>query len=156
VKATVLVTDSAEVVNGKVYALGLGWDNTGTPTPPHAVVILLDVDWTETNQQFQMRAELVDQDMQPVTIPTPLGEQPIAIEARLEVGRPPGLPHGTPVRVPFAAGVGQLNLTPGQRYEWRVTINGQHQEGWSESFTVRGPAQPAQPGPPGQQQPPQG
>lgn len=151
-KATVLVADSAEVVNGKVYALGLGWDNISTPTPPHAVVILLDVEWTETNRQFHMRAELVDQDMQPVVIPTPLGEQPIAIEARLEVGRPPGLPHGTSVRVPFAAGVGPLSLTPGHRYVWRVAIDGQHQEGWSESFTVR--AYPAQPGPPPQPQPP--
>jgi hypothetical protein len=151
VRATVLVADAAQVVDGKAYTLGLGWSIVGTPVPPHAVVILLDVDWTETNQQFQMRAELVDQDMQPVTTPTPLGEQPIAFEAQIEVGRPPGMPHGAPVRVPFAAGIGPLNLTPGQRYEWRVTINGQHQEGWSESFTVRGPVQPAQP--PGQQQP---
>jgi hypothetical protein len=101
------------------------------------VVILLVVDWNETNQQFQMRADLVDSDMQSVTIQTTLGEQPIALEAQIEVGRPPGLPHGTSVRVPFAAGVGPLNLTPGQRYVWRVTINGQHEEGWSESFTVR-------------------
>lgn len=142
-RATVLVADSAQVVAGKVFALGLGWDNIGTPTPPHAVVILLDIDWNETNQQFQMRAELVDSDMNPVTIPTPLGEQPIALEGQLEVGRPAGLPPGSSVRVPFAASVGPLNLTPGHRYEWRVTINGQHQEGWSESFTIR--AQPVPP-----------
>lgn len=148
-KATVLVADAAQVLAGKVYTLGLGWDNIGTPTPPHAVVILLDVDWTETNEPIQMRAELVDSDMQPVTTPTPVGEQPIAIEVQLEVGRPPGVPHGSSLRVPFAQPVGPLNLTAGQRYVWRVTINDQHREGWSESFTVR--AEPPQPqGPPQQ------
>lgn len=151
-KATVLVSDAAQVVAGKVYTIGLGWSVVPTPLPPHAVVILLDVDWTETNKQFRMRAELVDSDMAPVTTQTPIGEQPIALEAQLEVGRPPGLPHGTPVRIPFAASVGPLNLTAGHRYEWRVTINGEHEEGWSETFTVM--AQPPRPsqaaGPPPQ------
>jgi hypothetical protein len=137
VKATVLVADSAQVVEGKVFALGLGWSNTATPTPPHSLVILLDVDWNETNHQFQMRAELVDSDMQPVTVQTPMGEQAIALEALMEVGRPPGHPHGTPVRVPFAATFGPLVLQPGTRYEWRVSIDGTHEADWSESFTIR-------------------
>ena len=136
-KVTVLVADAAQAVDGKVYAIGLGWVMVGTPTPPHALIILLDVDWTETNRRFQMRAELVDSDMQPVTVQTEVGEQPVALEADMEVGRPPGLPHGTHVRVPVAATFGPLALTPGMRYEWRVTIDGEHQADWSETFTVR-------------------
>ncbi|BCQ08431.1 hypothetical protein JMUB5695_01863 [Mycobacterium heckeshornense] len=136
-KATVLVADAAQAVDGKIYALGLGWSHVGTPTPPHALIILLDVDWNETNHRFQLRAELVDSDMHEVTIQTSIGEQPVVLEAELEVGRPAGLPRGTAVRVPFTATFGSLNLVAGSRYEWRVTIDGRHEEDWSETFTVR-------------------
>lgn len=79
-KATVLVADAAQAVDGKIYALGLGWSHVGTPTPPHALIILLDVDWNETNHRFQLRAELVDSDMHEVTIQTSIGEQPVVLE----------------------------------------------------------------------------
>jgi hypothetical protein len=136
VKVAVLVADSAEVINGKVYCLGLGWSDVGTPTPPHALVVFVDIDWTETNQRFAFKAELVNSDGQAVTIQTEVGEQPVAIEGELEAGRPVGVPHGTPVRIAVAASFGPLALVRGTRYEWRVTIDGQHDEAWTEGFTA--------------------
>jgi hypothetical protein len=137
VKVTVLVADAAQELGGKIYALGVGWSVIPTPTPPHALIILIDVDWTETNRRFNLRAELVDSDMQPVMVQTGVGEQPVQIEGEVEVGRPAGLPPGSSIRVPFVASFGPLVLVAGSRYEWRVTINGEREEDWSEGFHVR-------------------
>jgi hypothetical protein len=98
--------------------------------------VLVDIEWNETNRQFPFVAELVDSDMQPVMIQTGLGEQPIRLDGEIEAGRPPEQPPGTPIRIALAASFGSMVLTPGARYEWRITIN-KHEEDWSEGFNVR-------------------
>jgi hypothetical protein len=147
--AQLLLADSAQVAadNGKVYALGLGWTATTTPLPPQAVIILVDVDWDETNQPHDAVISLVDADGYPVLVSTPIGEQELKVEARFESGRPAGWPPGAPLRVPLSFAVGQgLPLAPG-RYTWRLAIDGQHQSGWEASFLVSSrPGRDDQPG----------
>jgi hypothetical protein len=137
VRVTLLLADAAQVDSaGKVHALGLGWTVIPTPTPIVALIILLDVDWAETNRPYQVRCELVTDDGQTVTIPGPEGEQTIWFAANIEAGRPPGAPHGTSIRVPITYTVGPgLPLNPG-RYQWRVTIEGHPEWVMGESFTV--------------------
>lgn len=143
-RATVLLADSAQLdPTGKVHALGLGWQGTTTPTPPHALIVFIDVGWDETNRRFPLRAELIDGDGNAVTAQTPVGEQPLQIDGTLEAGRPSGLPPGSSVRLPFCTAIGPgLNLAVGQRYQWRVSINNETHEDWSASFTILGPTTP--------------
>lgn len=54
-----------------------------------------------------------------------------------EVGRPPGLTPGSDIDLPLAVNVGPLPLPPGARYTWRLQIDGETQEHWQLSFTVR-------------------
>lgn len=40
-----------------------------------------------------------------------------------EVGRPPGIPAGSELMTPLVVTLeGGLVLTPGQNYEWRITV----------------------------------
>ncbi|MCG7284947.1 hypothetical protein MHY85_03040 [Cellulomonas sp. ACRRI] len=137
-RLTLLLADAAQEAMGKVHSLGLGWNTTGTPTPPMAVVVLLDVGWDETNRDIELLLELVDADGHPVTVPGPFGDQPLNVTAQTQAGRPPGLPAGSEVRIPLTVNIGPgLPLVAGQRYEWRATLDGRTNPDWSQSFFVR-------------------
>jgi len=147
VEAHVLLADFAQSDNsGKVNALGLGWSIISTPTPNHAVVIVLRVGWGETNTPHRLVLRLLTADgLNAVEVPTPFGSQPLEVEVEFEVGRPPGLAQGSTIDHSLAINVGPgLPLTPG-RYEWRLQIDGDGREDWRAAFTVR-PAQATSPG----------
>jgi hypothetical protein len=78
---------------------------------------------------------------------TPAGEAaPLFIEGNFEVCRPAGTPSGflpeQSLPINIAAG---LPLDRGV-YEWRLEIYGHHEEAWSATLFVRGPAPIPQPG----------
>jgi hypothetical protein len=141
VRAIVLLADAAvaDEGSGKVHLLGVGWSITGSPLPAHAVVALVEVPWDQTNRQHTVRFSLLAADGGPVLAPAARTGEPVAvaIEGKLEVGRPAGIPHGSiidaPFVVPFPAG---LPLAPG-RYVWQLEINDERQETWSAGFLVR-------------------
>jgi hypothetical protein len=88
-EAHIFLADAAQVdSSGKVHALGLGWSTTITPLPAQAVVILIKVPWNQANRAHKLRAELLTQDGQPVTIPGPVGDPPGTIGGDFEAGRP--------------------------------------------------------------------
>lgn len=136
-KLAVYLTDSAQAdERGKLFALGLGWRTCGVPVPGFAVVVLLEVDWDETNRPHQLVCELLTEDGHPVAVDTPVGQQVIRIEATAEAGRPPGTVHGDPARVPLVFGFPPgLPLQPA-RYQWRASILGFDDVTESEFFTV--------------------
>lgn len=138
-RAHVLLADFAQVdPSGKVGVLGLGWSITATPTPPHAVIVLLKVGWTETNKPHQLQLSLLTADGQhAVSAPTPFGEQPLKVEGTFEVGRPAGLPEGSEVEHNFAINIGAGIPLTSSRYEWRLTIDGVEKEDWTAPFFVR-------------------
>ena len=140
-KAILLLADAAQQdANGKVHALGVGWAVTSTPTPPIALIVVVDCEWSETNIKHTISVELVDADGQPVLVGhTPQGEPtPLTVEAELEVGRPAGLPPGTAIRnhlvINFAPG---MPLDPGQKYTFRLTVDGEPQDSWASTFYVQ-------------------
>lgn len=120
-KIVMLLADSAQAVNGKLYILGGGWSMTGPQPMPSAIAIKFEVPWEAANRKHRIRIELLDSDGQPVMLPGPESPQPMLITADLEVGRPAGLSPGTPLDSPFAINIGPLPLKGG-RYEWRCTI----------------------------------
>jgi hypothetical protein len=142
-EAILLLADAAEQGDPgstKISALGIGWDRTTTPLPPHVLVVLIKVPWTDTNRRIPIVVDMVTEDGHEVMLPTPIGDQPLKIEGVLEVGRPPGIAHGSTITVPqiVQAPVGLL-IAPGA-YTWRVEIDGELKENWVAPFTVVGPA----------------
>jgi hypothetical protein len=113
---TVLLADAAQTAkDGKVYALGLGWSNTTTPLPAQAVVVLFEVPWDETNQQFNAVLQLVDADGHAVQQSTPMGEQPVRVDINFEAGRSPGMIRGSSTTMPIAIQLPpSLPLLPGR------------------------------------------
>ena len=135
-RVTLLLADAAQVVSGKLYLLGGGWSICSAPTPPMAVAGKVDVPWDETNRPHTLKLELLTQDGVSVSVPTPVGNRPIAIDATFEVGRAAGLPPGTPMDFPFAINMGPLPLDPGERYMWRLTIDDISEATWRLAFST--------------------
>jgi hypothetical protein len=148
VEAHVLLADFAQSDSaGKVNALGLGWSVTVTPTPHHAVVVILRVAWDEANIKHHLTLRLLTADgLNAVEVPTPFGSQPLVVEAEFEIGRPPGLAHGSSIDHSLAINVGSgLPLAAG-RYEWRLQVDDEQREDWHAAFTVRQPQAAPAPG----------
>ena len=138
-----MLCDHAQVADGKLYISGGGWSVTGPVPSPSAIAIKIDVPWDRTNDQIHLLLRLLGQDGEPVMQDGPIGPQPIQLEADFEVGRPPGLPKGTPIDIPLAMNMGPLPLSPGQRYTWELQIDNQTEDDWHLAFTTRaGPAAP--------------
>jgi hypothetical protein len=132
-----LLADSAQVADGKLYILGGGWSLTGPDPSPSAVAIKLEVGWNETGVDHHWELFLEDADGQPVMIPTPEGTQPVEIRGDLSVGQPEGIIEGTPIDVPMAINLGPLPLNPGTRFTWRLLVDGEVLPGGQISFSTR-------------------
>ncbi|WP_446724906.1 DUF6941 family protein [Nocardioides lacus] len=144
-KGILILSDAAQATDGKVSALGVGWRDTVSPTPPMGLVVLIDCPWDQTNTKHNAHIELVDTDGKLVSFQQgPMGQPipAIAMDVQIETGRPPGLPPGSPQRVSLGVNIGPLPLPPGQ-YEFRLSIDDEAMDSWLSSFIVR-----ANPGPP--------
>jgi hypothetical protein len=130
-----ILCDAAQAdPGGKLHMLGAGWSITGTPTAPAAVAVLIKVPWDRANQKMKGSLGLLDADGQLVKVPVVDGT-PVAVQHQIEfeVGRPPGLAHGSMIDAAMALNIGPLPLEPG-RFEWRLDLGDQTV---STSFTVR-------------------
>ena len=89
-----LLTDYSEVLGGKVYAMGGGWNMLRFPSLPtdhsFGLAFGIDVPWDETNRPHQLLLEIQDPDG------TRLGDE-FAVE--FETGRPPGAVQGQDQRI---------------------------------------------------------
>lgn len=136
IEAVMLLCDAAVTDgSGKIHMLGAGWSVTGSPTAPSAVAVMLKIPWDRTNKAVPCTLELQDADGRPVQLDQVGGSKTgIRLEQTIEVGRPPGLPAGTPIDAAFQVGVPSLPL-PAGRYTWHLTTaENVHQV----SFLVRG------------------
>jgi hypothetical protein len=136
-QVTLLLADAAQAVDNKLYVLGGGWSITGPQPSPSALAVHIKVPWDEANELHRLRIELLDADGQAVTLGEGDEVQPVVIESEFEVGRPPGLIRGTPIDLSLAVTLGPLPLAQGMRYEWRLSIDGHHEEGWRVAFSTR-------------------
>lgn len=136
-KVTLLLSDSAQAVGGKLYILGGGWSTCGPGPSPMALALKIEVPWNQANLKHSLEFRLVDADGQPIQLPTQVGSQEVVINADFEVGRPPGLVPGTPLDYVLAINFESLPVPPGGRYEWRLSIDGTHEEDWRVGFSTR-------------------
>ena len=132
-----VLCDAAQVSEGKLHLLGGGWTMTGPGPVPSAIAMIVEVPWDQANTEIPFVLQLRDADGQPVEQAGPMGPTPVLVEAQLEVGRPPGVPAGTPLTVPLAIGIPPLDLPPGQRFSWELTLNGERQRDWHLAFSTR-------------------
>src|SRR5664280_156900 len=137
VRVTMMLCDAAQVSDGKLYVLGGGWSMTGPDPVPSAIALKIDVGWHEAEAAHHWELFLEDADGRPVLVDTPEGEHPVEVRGEFTVGRPPGIPEGSPIDVALAVNLGPLPLTPGTRYTWRMAIDGESQTDWVLGFTTR-------------------
>ena len=121
-KLRLLLAHFAEVQSQMLYALGLGWTNTGPAPAGFAICGVIEVTWDETNRQHTLEITIQDADGQPFMVQTPLGDQPFRFQAQFEVGRPPGERPGRHFTMPLAINIPPLAFRPGQDYIVRATI----------------------------------
>jgi hypothetical protein len=95
-----ILSDSAQVAEGKLYMLGGGWDRLaviGLPAvQPMGIAVGLLVPWGETNVPTNLWISIEDDDG---------GAVMPSVSARVEVGRPTGIPPGSEQRVILAFNV---------------------------------------------------
>ncbi|MCU1362900.1 MAG: hypothetical protein JWM55_728 [Acidimicrobiaceae bacterium] len=132
-----LLADSAQVADGKLFILGGGWSVTGPDPTPSAVAIKVGVDSHEFNVPHHWELFLEDADGQPVRFETPEGSQTIEVRGDFSATAPDDVPVGTPVDVPIAVNFGPIPLGEGARYTWRMMIDGDTLPGALVSFTTR-------------------
>lgn len=136
---TMLLADSAQVADGKLYILGGGWSVTGPEPAPQAVAIKIQVDAHEFDESHHWEVFLEDADGRPVMVDTNEGEQPVEVRGEFRAGEPTGLPPGTPIDIPIAVNFGPIPLRPASRYTWRVSVDGNFLPGGTVSFSTRPP-----------------
>ncbi len=132
-----LLADSAQVADGKLFVLGGGWSQTGPEPAPSAVALYVKVPWDQANRRHTLVLKLVDSDGDAVLVQGPEGEAPIQVQSEFEVGRPPGMHQGTPIDMALALNFGPISLAPDGRYEWRLTIDDRSDEDWRLAFSTR-------------------
>jgi hypothetical protein len=144
-----LLADSAQAVDGKLYVLGGAWNMLRFPAFPASIMVgigvAIDVDWTETNQRHHLDVHFEDADGQPMDP---------RIGADFEAGRPPGAIAGAELRIVLAVNGPLAVPAPGQ-YAAVASIGGvelarsrfQAIQGPSPGPPVAPPFQPPQPPP---------
>jgi len=94
-----LLSDHSESINGKVYAMGAGWNQLRFPELPQefgfSIALGLDVPWDETNQRHTMTLHIEDPDGER------LGDE---FSLDFETGRPPGSVAGQAQRIVLSLG----------------------------------------------------
>ena len=115
-----LLCDSAQSVGGKLFILGGGWSQALSPTGriSMALAVKMSIPWDMANHRLRVVADLVDDDHNAVTVE---GE-PVQAEGLIEVGRPPGLKHGTRLDSPFVLQFTEIPMPPGG-YVWRLNVD---------------------------------
>lgn len=131
IEADAFLADSVVAAEGKLYALGIGWNNISAPTLPFAhdrvgIGVLVRVPYTATNQNHTLIVWLEDGDGAKL----PIGDAPDGAEkidefrVDFNVGRPPTLAPGDEQVVPFALHINNLPFEKLGRYRFVFSIDG--------------------------------
>ena len=96
-----IIADAAQVVGGKLYLLGGGYDRVTLPKGPPAphsmaVAVAFRVPWNETNTKHAFDIEILDGD----------GHKIFGGSGQFEVGRAAGIPPGQDQRTQLAMNIG--------------------------------------------------
>jgi hypothetical protein len=129
------IADAAATAEGKISALGMGWNviyaNTFPATHSHlSIAMTIHVPYTQTNQPHQVLVHLETADAVKVKLgdsrssPDAEAEDITVIGGEFSVGRPPALPAGDEQIVPLALSVDSLRFENPGMYSWVISIDG--------------------------------
>ena len=133
-EVTSFLADSVDLVQGKIYALGIGWNTIFAPGFPiqHPRVglgVLVNVPYTSTNEDHTLEITLQDEDGNQIPlrfIPNPDGTQTpdYKFSAQFKLGRPPMLPAGDSQLMPLAINFDGLIFQKASMHRWVIEIDG--------------------------------
>jgi hypothetical protein len=134
VEATMVLCEHAvaDPASGKIHMLGAGWSVTTSPITAQAVAIMVSVPWDRADESIALTLSLLDPHGRAVRVGSRDAGTELRQEFNVEVGRPPGIPPGSPLDAAMAVNVPPFAL-PSGRYEWRLEVDGQS---LSRRFTV--------------------
>lgn len=132
-----ILADAAQVVGGKLYLIGGGWDtltvNKNFPVDQRcALAISISVPWNETNQKHSFEVEIASEDS--------ATEEPnrlVKVGGQFEVGRPPGIRQGQSQRFQLAIDMNLKITNPGTK---TIVVRIEGQEMKKLDFNVLGTA----------------
>jgi hypothetical protein len=135
-----MLADYASVSEGKLTLVGAGWHHAIAPGN-FAIGAIIQVPWAMRGQVFDLVAELLDSDGQPVVLPGNDGS--LSIHSQLATTPGPAIAPGSMLPLAFAVNVPPLPLASG-RYVWHFTVAGRSEVRWRLPFSV-GPLESVQP-----------
>lgn len=128
-----ILADSAQVADGKLFILGGGISTIGPRPQAIGVAIRIEVPWDRANRPHLWRLDLLDEDGHPVMVQ----DRNLVVQGKFEAGRPAGIRPGSPLSVPLAITFPTLPVTPGGSYTWQLSIDGETSVDWRQSFFVK-------------------
>ncbi len=127
------LADSAEVVQNKIYALGVGWNTIyvrGFPAVHRrlAVGATVHVPFTATNTSHKFELKLVTEDGQvhPIGLRADAEGKPQPVHAmggEFTLGRPPTLVDGDEQLACFAFTIDGMRFNEAGKFEWVISID---------------------------------
>lgn len=127
------LADTAEVINNKIYALGVGWNTIyarGFPVMHRrlALALTVHVPFTDTNSKHKLELKLVTEDGEehPIGMRPDSEGKPTALTAmggEFTLGRPPTLVDGDEQIACFAFLIEAMRFEEAGKFEWVVTID---------------------------------
>ena len=135
IRVTMLLADSAQVAEAKLFILGGGISVIPVTPVPLAIAAKIDVPWDRAEVPHDWKLELLDADGMPVLI----NDLPVLVQGQFQVSRVEGLQAGSPLPMPLAVNFSGLALPAGRRFAWRLVINDDTEPDWQVSFTVATP-----------------
>jgi Family of unknown function (DUF6941) len=116
-----LLADAAQVVDGKLYVLGGGWERLTVQQVPvtrsFEIATRIIVAWTETNRPLTFSLQLATEDgevlLDPAATPT------------VTVGRPVHLREGSDQAVPLVLKIAGVSLKQAGRYAFTLGYDGE-------------------------------
>ena len=133
IKIDAFLADSAQVSDGKISALGLGWGVLNVSDLPviHPVLslaMMVHVPYSDTDVEHDLNIQLHDQDgaPQPMSLfQTPDGQIGAAMDlnAKFKVDRIPGAPVGDDINMPLVIPVQNLRFEKEGMYSWVISVN---------------------------------
>ncbi len=105
-----ILADAAQIVAGKLYLLGGGWDRVTIKEIPQkfAIAVSVKVPWDETNKKHTLELEILSEDPNTEEV-----KNLAKMGGQFEVGRPAGIPAGKDQRIQLALEVGLKFDNPG-------------------------------------------
>jgi hypothetical protein len=132
IHVTLLLAESAQVAESKLYILGGGISTIPATPAPLAIAAKIDVPWDRADVLHDWKLELLDADGMPVL----MADLPVLVQGQFQVTRTEESQPGAPLAMPLAVNFSGLTLPAGLRFSWRLVVDDDTEPDWQVSFTV--------------------